>query len=153
MWKKYVPRTVEGQTVEEQSLEILNSKESTKKILKDAEVFESNASMDVNQKVRALYHQLEFSGRTPKDVVLAKEHVRKTLFTRHGTRNEDKTADTDSANLVRDDTFYETKICEIEGTVYTIVGRVARIQINANGMRTLVESNNRANKRMGRVRD
>ena len=153
LWKKYIPRTFEGQTVEEQSLEILNSKESTKKILKDAEAFESNASMDVNQKVRALYHQLEFSGLTPKDVVLAKEHVRKTLFTRHGTRNEDKTADTDSANLVRDDTFYETKICEIEGTVYKIVGRVDRIQINDNGTRTLVEIKNRANKLFGRVRD
>ena len=153
LWKKYIPRTFEGQTIEEQSLEILNSKESTKKILKDAETFESNASTDVNQKVRALYHQLEFSGLTPKDIVLAKEHVRKTLFTRHGTRNEDNTADTDSANLVRDDTFYEMKICEIEGTVYKIVGRVDRIQINDDGSRTLVEIKNRANKLFGHVRD
>ena len=153
LWKKYVPRTFEGQTVEEQSLDILNSKESTKKILKDAETFESNASTDVNQKVRALYHQLEFSGLEPKDIVLAKEHVRKTLFTQHGTRNEDKTADTDSANLVRDETFYEMKICEIEGTVYKVVGRVDRIQINDDGSRTLVEIKNRANKLFGRVRD
>src|SRR6056300_1236423 len=153
LWKKYVPRTFEGQTIEEQSLEILNSKESTKKILKEAETFESNASNDVNQKVRALYHQLEFSGLAPKDIVLAKEHVRKTLFTQHGTRNEDKTADTDSANLVRDDTFYEMNICEIEGTVYKVMGRVDRIQLNEDGTKTLVEIKNRANKLFGRVRD
>src|SRR5210317_1875919 len=153
LWKKYVPRTFEGQTIEEQSLEILNSKESTKKILKEAETFESNASNDVNQKVRALYHQLEFSGLAPKDIVLAKEHVRKTLFTQHGTRNEDKTADTDSANLVRDDTFYEMNICEIEGTVNKVMGRVDRIQLNEDGTKTLVEIKNRANKLFGRVRD
>src|SRR5210317_1527310 len=153
LWKKYVPTTFEGQTIEEQSLEVLNSKESTKKILKEAETFESNASNDVNQKVRALYHQLEFSGLAPKDVVLAKEHVRKTLFTQHGTRNEDKTADSDTANLIRDDTYYEMKICEIEGTVYKVVGRVDRIQLNEDGTKTLVEIKNRANKLFGRVRD
>src|SRR6056300_1224308 len=142
LWKKYVPTTFEGQTIEEQSLEVLNSKESTKKILKEAETFESNASNDVNQKVRALYHQLEFSGLAPKDVVLAKEHVRKTLFTQHGTRNEDKTADSDTANLIRDDTYYEMKICEIEGTVYKVVGRVDRIQLNEDGTKTLVEIQN-----------
>ena len=84
---------------------------------------------------------------------MAKEYVRKTLFTQHGTRNEDKTAETDTANLVRDDTFYEMKICEIEGTVYKIVGRVDRVQLNEDGSRTLVEIKNRANKLFGRVRD
>lgn len=153
LWKKYIPTTFEGKTVEEQSINILNSKESTKKILKEAEAFESNASSDVNQKVRALYHQIEFSGLHPKDMVLAKEHVRKTLFTQHGTRNEDKTANADPANLIRDDTFYEMKICEIEGTVYKIVGRVDRIQNNEDGTRTLVEIKNRATKLFGRVRD
>ena len=153
LWKKYIPRTFEGQTIDEQSIQVLNSKESTKKILKDAETFESNASTDVTQQVRALYHQLEFSGLEPKDIVLAKEYVRKTLFTQHGTRNEDKTAETDTANLVRDDTFYEMKICEIEGTVYKIVGRVDRVQLNEDGSRTLVEIKNRANKLFGRVRD
>lgn len=153
LWKRYIPASFDGQTVEERSVEILNSRESTKKILKDAENFESDSSTDVNQKVRALYHQIEFSGLHPKDMVLAKEHVRKTLFTQHGTRNEDKTADADSANLIRDNTFYEMKICEIEGTVYKIVGCVDRIQINEDGSRTLVEIKNRANKLFGRVRD
>lgn len=67
LWKKYVPTTFEGQTIDEIAIDILNSTESTTKILKDAEQFESDSSTDVNQKVRALYHQLEFSGLKPKD--------------------------------------------------------------------------------------
>jgi DNA polymerase III epsilon subunit-like protein len=153
LWKKYVPTTFEGQTIDEIAIDILKSTESTTKILKDAEQFESDSSTDVNQKVRALYHQLEFSGLKPKDVVLAKDHVRKTLFTQHGTRNEDKTADADHAKLVRDDTFYELTIAEIEGTVYKVVGRVDRIQNNEDGSRTLVEIKNRTNKLFNRVRD
>jgi hypothetical protein len=45
------------------------------------------------------------------------------------------------------------KICEIEGTVYKVVGRVDRIQLNEDGTKTLVEIKNRANKLFGRVRD
>lgn len=153
LWKKFIPISFDGQTVDERSVAILNSNESTKKILKEAESFESDSSTDVNQKVRALYHQIEFSGLNPKDIIIAKEHVRKTLFTNHGTRNEDRTADADTATLIRDDTFYEMHICEIEGTRYKIVGCVDRIQLNEDGSRTLVEIKNRANKLFGRVRD
>lgn len=153
LWKKYSPHTFEGQTKNDKALEVINSSESVKKILVDAESFKSDTSTDVNQKVRALYHQIEHSGLEPKDIVVAKDHIRKTLFTNHGTRNEDKTADTDAANLVEDDTFYTYDVCTIEGTLYQIVGRVDRIQMNEDGSRTLVEIKNRANKLFGRVRD
>jgi DNA polymerase III epsilon subunit-like protein len=153
LWKKYSPKTFDGQTKDDKALEVINSTEATKKILADAESFKSDTSTDVNQKVRALYHQIEHSNLEPKDIVVAKDHIRKTLFTNHGTRNEDKTADTDTANLVEDDTFYTYDICTIEGTLYQIVGRVDRIQLNEDGSRTLVEIKNRANKLFGRVRD
>ena len=153
LWKKYSPQTFEGQTKDDKAIEVINSSESAKKILGDAEGFKSESSTDVNQKIRALYHQIEHSDLEPKDMVVAKDHIRKTLFTNHGTRNEDKTANTDSANLVEDDTFYTYDICTIEGTLYQIVGRVDRIQMNEDGTRTLVEIKNRANKLFGRVRD
>ena len=153
LWKKYSPQTFEGQTKNDKALEVINSSESVKKILVEAEGFKSDTSTDVNQKVRALYHQIEHSGLEPKDIVVAKDHIRKTLFTNHGTRNEDKTADTDAANLIEDDTFYTYDVCTIEGTLYQIVGRVDRIQLNEDGSRTLVEIKNRANKLFGRVRD
>jgi len=153
LWKKYSPQTFEGQTRDDKAIEVINSSESVKKILGDAEGFKSENSTDVNQKIRALYHQIEHSDLEPKDMVVAKDHIRKTLFTNHGTRNEDKTANTDSAHLVEDDTFYTHDICTIEGTLYQIVGRVDRIQMNEDGTRTLVEIKNRANKLFGRVRD
>ena len=153
LWKKYSPQTFEGQTKEDAALEVLTANPNTMKILKDVEHFRSESSADVDQKIRAVYHQIEHSGIEPKDMLLAKDHLRKTLYTNHGTRNESKTADADKANLVEDDTFYKMDICTIEGTLYQIVGRIDRIQLNEDGSRTLVEIKNRAKRLFGRVRD
>jgi DNA polymerase III epsilon subunit-like protein len=153
LWKKYSPQTFEGKTKEDKALEILMWNTSTKKILEDAENFKSENSADVAQKTRAVYHQIEHSGLSAEDMVIAKDHLRKTLYTNHGTRNEYKTADADKANLVEDDTFYTHDICTIEGTLYQIVGRIDRLQMNEDGSRTLVEIKNRAKGLFNRVRD
>jgi len=153
LWKKYSPQTFEGKTKEEKALEILAWNMSTKKILEDAENFKSENSADVAQKTRAVYHQIEHSGLSAEDMVIAKDHLRKTLYTNHGTRNEYKTADADKANLIEDDTFYTHDICTIEGTLYQIVGRIDRLQMNEDGSRTLVEIKNRAKGLFNRVRD
>jgi DNA polymerase III epsilon subunit-like protein len=153
LWKKYSPQTFEGKTKEDTALAILTCNTSTKKILEEAENFKSENSSDVEQKIRAVYHQLEYSGLTPQDTVLAKDHLRKTIYTNHGTRNEYKTADADHANLIEDDTFYTHDICTIEGTLYQIVGRIDRIQMNEDGSRTLVEIKNRTKTLFNRVRD
>ena len=153
LWKKYKPQTFEGVLKDEEAVNILNSKESTKKILAAAMSFKSETSTDVSEKTRALYHQLEYSGLTPKELVDVKDYIRKTLYTNHGTRNEDKTADLDNAVLKRDDTFYTYDICTIEGTLYQIVGRIDRIQENEDGSRILVEIKNRAKCLFNRVRD
>jgi DNA polymerase III epsilon subunit-like protein len=153
LWKKYSPQTFEGKTKEDKALEILMWNTSTKKILEDAENFKSENSADVAQKTRAVYHQIEHSGLSVEDMILAKDHLRKTLYTNHGTRNEYKTADADKAKLVEDDTFYTHDICTIEGTLYQIVGRIDRLQMNEDGSRTLVEIKNRAKGLFNRVRD
>ena len=153
LWKKYSPQTFEGKTKEDTALAILTCNTSTKKILEEAENFKSENSSDVEQKIRAVYHQLEYSGLTPQDTVLAKDHLRKTIYTNHGTRNEYKTADADHTNLIEDDTFYTHDICTIEGTLYQIVGRIDRIQMNEDGSRTLVEIKNRTKTLFNRVRD
>ena len=153
LWKKYSPQTFEGKTKEDKALEILMWNTSTKKILEDAENFKSENSADVAQKTRAVYHQIEHSGLSAEDMVIAKDHLRKTLYTNHGTRNEYKTADADKAKLVEDDTFYTHDICTIEGTLYQIVGRIDRLQMNEDGSRTLVEIKNRAKGLFNRVRD
>jgi DNA polymerase III epsilon subunit-like protein len=155
LWKKYSPQTFEGQTKEEEAVLVLNSMEATKKILTDAENFKSEKSDDVQQQTRKLFHQIEHSGLLPQDMLKAKDHIKKTLFTNHGTRNEDKTAKFDkmAANLTEDDTFYKYDICEIEGTLYQVVGRVDRIQNNEDGSRTLVEIKNRTRGLFNTVRD
>jgi DNA polymerase III epsilon subunit-like protein len=153
LWKRYSPDTFEGKTKEDKALEILMWNTSTKKILEDAENFKSENSADVAQKTRAVYHQIEHSGLSAEDMVIAKDHLRKTLYTNHGTRNEYKTADADKAKLVEDDTFYTHDICTIEGTLYQIVGRIDRLQMNEDGSRTLVEIKNRAKGLFNRVRD
>jgi DNA polymerase III epsilon subunit-like protein len=155
LWKKYSPQTFEGKTKEEEALLVLNSLETTKKILNEAESFKSETSMDVQQETRKLFHQIEHSGLLPQQMVQAKEHIRKTLYTNHGTRNEQKTAQTDkmATNLVEDDTFYKYDITTIEGTLYQIVGRLDRIQNNEDGTRTLVEIKNRTRGLFNRVRD
>ena len=153
LWKKYKPQTFEGVLKDDEAVNTLNSKETTKKILAAAMSFKSESSADVAEKTRALYHQLEYSGLTPKELIDTKDYIRKTLYTNHGTRNEDKTADLDSAVLKRDDTYYTYDICTIEGTLYQIVGRIDRIQENEDGSRTLVEIKNRAKCLFNRVRD
>ena len=155
LWKKYSPQTFEGQTREEEALIVLNSLESTKKILQEAENFKSDISTDVQQETRKLFHQIEHSGLLPQDMVKAKDHIQKTLATNHGTRNERKTAQTDkmSASLHEDETFYKYDICVLEGTLYQIVGRVDRIQQNEDGSRTLVEIKNRTKGLFNKVRD
>ena len=153
LWKKYSPQTFEGKTKEDKALEILMWNTSTKKILEDAENFKSENSAEVAQKTRAVYHQIEHSGLSAEDMVIAKDHLRKTLYTNHGTRNEYKTANADHAKLVEDDTFYTHDICTIEGTLYQIVGRIDRLQMNEDGSRTLVEIKNRAKGLFNRVRD
>ena len=153
LWKKYSPQTFEGTTKEDKALEIFTANPNTKNILEEVENFKSEKSTDVEQKIRAVYHQIEHSGLTPQDMVLAKDHLRKTLYTNHGTRNEYKTADADHVKLVEDDTFYTHDICTIEGTLYQIVGRIDRLQMNEDGSRTLVEIKNRAKTLFNRVRD
>jgi len=155
LWKKYSPQTFRGQTKEEEALVVLNSLSSTRDILKEAESFKSEISTDVQQETRKLFHQIEHSGLLPQQMIQAKEHIRKTLATNHGTRNEKKTAKFDkmAANLHEDETFYKYDICVIEGTLYQIVGRLDRIQLNEDGSRTLVEIKNRTRGLFNRVRD
>ena len=153
LWKKYSPSTFEGSTKDEEALRIINSKQETMTIFEDAMNFKSRNSTDVSQKVRALYQKIEHCDLSPMEMVATKDYITKTLRTNHGTQNEDKTADSDTANLVKDDTFYEYNICTIEGTLYQIVGRVDRIQLNDDGSKTLVEIKNRTKRLFNTVRD
>lgn len=143
LMKRYTPHVFKGKTKEDVANEVIAENSETKRILTDVESFKSEDSSEVEQKIRSVYSQVENIGLTPEKILIIKDQFRKILYTNHGTRNEDKTADLDDAKLMRDDTFYTYDICSIEGTLYQIVGRVDRIQLNADGSRTLVEIKNR----------
>ena len=74
------------------------------------------------------------------------------MYTTHGTRNEDQTADLDEAELHRDETFYNLHVITIKGTRYEIVGRIDRFQNKGDGIKTLVEIKNRTKGLFNKVR-
>ena len=83
------------------------------------------------------------------------EHIRSKVYTTHGTRSEDKTADTvektEGVKLIRDDNFYTLPVCEIFENKYVICGKVDRIEERPDGSKVLVEIKNRTNRIFGSV--
>jgi DNA polymerase III epsilon subunit-like protein len=144
LWYKYSPKTFKGKTKDQIAREAIESSPVARGILEDAQRFKSTNSSAVEQKTKAAMNQLHnISGLTNADLDAAKEYVRKTLFTNHGIRHEDRTAEKDPT-LKTDDTFYTYEVCTIEGTRYDIVGRIDRIVANEDGTLTVVEIKNRA---------
>ena len=153
LWNKYSPETCKKQTKEQVAVGVLTSMGSTEKILNDANGFKANTTAEVQKKLRGAYYDLERSGLSGPDTVAAKDYIKKTLYTNFGTQNEQRTADEDSAYLIRDDTFYSLDVCEIMGTKYQVVGRIDRLQVHENGSKTIVEIKNRMDGLFNVVRD
>lgn len=153
LWYKYSPKTFKGKTKDQIAREAIESSTVAKGILEDAQRFKSTNSSAVEQKSKAAMNQLQnISGLGATELDAAKEYVRKTLFTNHGIRHEDRTAEKDST-LKTDDTFYTYEVCTIEGTRYDIVGRIDRIVANEDGTLTVVEIKNRTRGLFKSVRD
>jgi hypothetical protein len=80
------------------------------------------------------------------------DHLKTMMYTTHGTRNEDQTADLDESILHKDETFYSFPVTTIKGTKYEIVGRIDRYHKKEDGTKTLVEIKNRTNGLFNKVR-
>jgi hypothetical protein len=80
------------------------------------------------------------------------EHLRKMMYTTHGTNSEDTTADLDEAELHKDEKFYTLDVVTIKGTRYEIVGRIDRYQMKDDGSKILVEIKNRTKGLFNKVR-
>ena len=153
LWCKYSPQTFKGKTKEQLALEAIAASPIASGLLDDAQRFKSIDSSSVEQKVRAITNQLiSRSGLENTKLDAAKEYIRKTLYTNHGIRHEDKTAESDP-NMKVDETFYRYEVCTIEGTKYEIVGRIDRLVSNEDGSLSIVEIKNRANYLFKTVRD
>jgi DNA polymerase III epsilon subunit-like protein len=153
LWCKYSPDTFEGQTKEQIAIEAINSSNVASELLADAQKFVSKDSTAVEQKYRAVSNQLiSKTNLSDKQKDAAKDYIRKTLYTNHGTRHESTTAKL-NPDYIEDDTYYKYTVCVIEGTEYEIVGRIDRLIKDEMGSLTLVEIKNRANCLFKNVRE
>jgi len=154
IWKKNNPKNFDGLTKDEKNEEAMNSSENTKNIFEYAmseTPKNSNEVQTLVSKTIEMVSRDETLTLTQKKMV--NEHMRKMIYTTHGTRSEDTTADLDESKLLRDEKFYSLKIVSTEGTLYEIVGRIDRYQENDDGSKTLVEIKNRTKGLFKKVRD
>ena len=139
LWAKYAPETFEGRTKEQEALDTIEKCSAAKLLFTDAGTYKSMNSSDIERKFNAVANQLHIKSNLSKpDIKLVEDHLRKTLFTNHGTKHEDTTA-SNYDDLKEDETFYKYDVCSIEGTTYRICGRIDRIRDD----KTIIEIKNR----------
>ena len=153
LWSKYRPDTFIGKTKEQIALQAIQTSPVARDLLRDSQNFKSTGSSSVEQKLRAVTNQLEQNAGFDKEQLdSAKEYIRKTLFTNHGTRYEDNTA-SNYTDLHEDPTFYTYDVCKIEGTLYQVVGRIDRVREHEDGSHSVGEIKNRTKGLFKTVRD
>lgn len=156
MWKKYSPETFKGLTKKDKAEQALGFSTEAQEVL--AGSLEIRAK-DSNQ-VQSIFNEArdkvisdpKLSDAQKTDVV---EHLRSKIYTTHGTRSEDQTADKvqadENVRLVRDNSFYNYDVCEMEDARFVITGKIDRIEEHEDGTRTLVEIKNRTNRLFNKV--
>jgi len=148
IWKKNWPDTFTGRTKQDLADEALGRSAASRKVLSEALSVKAANSTEAQTNFEAARAKVEADVTlTPEDRTKIVEHLRSRCYTTHGTRSEDKTAvkveaDT-GATLVRDNAFYNLTVLEIDDVQYVITGKVDRIEVGADGSRTLVEIKNR----------
>jgi DNA polymerase III epsilon subunit-like protein len=154
MWKKNNPNNFDGVTKEEKYEMVTNSSEEAKALFDTMSKQIPSDSDGVNKLVEKSVSAIQnIDDLDTNEKSMVTEHIRKMIYTNHGTRSEDKTADLDENKLITDDTFYSLAVITIQGTTYEIVGRIDRLQLNDDGSKTLVEIKNRTRGLFKKVRD
>ena len=150
-WKKYSPTTFTGQTRKDRAEEVLGVSPVARDALNSALKIETNNSSDVQKVYREVVEKVNLDSKLTdiqKTEVL--NHIRSEVYTSHGTRSEDKTADkvtaTENAKLVRDDSFYNLNVCKLNDVDYVVIGKIDRIEERPDGSKVLVEIKNRTNR-------
>jgi hypothetical protein len=158
MWKKYSPGTFKGLTKKDRAEETLKMSVDAQRVLDSAVSIKTTSSDEVQKVFAEAQQKVNLDSKlneTQKAEVI--EHIRSKVYTSHGTRTEDRTADKVVADtgvrLERDDAFYTFPVCELDDRNYVIVGKIDRIEVGPDGSRTLVEIKNRTNRLFKRVVD
>tara|TARA_R110002073_G_scaffold264089_1_gene427127 strand:- start:1773 stop:2972 length:1200 start_codon:yes stop_codon:yes gene_type:complete len=154
LWKKYSPGTFTGKTVLDIQVEAISQSEKSQSVLAKAIASIPKNSEEVQKVFLAAKASIDHdTSLTMVDKVAITDHIRSKVYTGHGIRNEDMTADLDSRNLLTDNTFYTYPIVTIANTRYEIVGRIDRYYVDDNGDKVLVEIKNRTRGLFSKVRD
>ncbi len=155
-WKKYSPETFTGQTQKDRAEAALKSSDVAQEVLKSALSVKAKDSTEVQkvftQAKEKVNSDTKLDASQKAEVI---EHLRSQVYTTHGTRSEDKTADkvesTENVRLVRDDLFHNLEVCVIGDSKFVICGKIDRIEERPDGSRILVEIKNRTNRLFRRV--
>jgi DNA polymerase III epsilon subunit-like protein len=153
MWKKYSPSNFTGETRDERNLRALESSQEAQQLLKSVMAHKPKDSDEVRTIVdlsTQIIQQDDKLTQSQKSMVC--DHLRKMMYTTHGTNSEDLTADLDEQELHKDETFYTYPVATIKGTRYEIVGRIDRYQVKEDGSKVLVEIKNRTRGLFNKVR-
>lgn len=148
LWKKNWPDTFNGKTKRDLADEALAKSAPARQVLAAALAVRAADSTEAQNNFEAAKAKITSDTTlSVNDRETIIEHLRSKCYTTHGTRSEDKTAlkvenDT-GVKLVKDNSFYNMEILELDGVKYVITGKIDRIEVKPDGSRTLVEIKNR----------
>ena len=148
LWKKNWPDTFTGRTKQDLADEALGRSAASRKVLSEALSVKAANSTEAQANFEAARAKVEADATlTADDRSKIVEHLRSRCYTSHGTRSEDKTAvkveEDTGATLIKDNAFYNLTVLEMPDVHFVITGKVDRIEVGADGSRTLVEIKNR----------
>ena len=156
LWKKYAPQTFTGKTKKDKAEEALSVSSEAQAVLATA----LNTKAKDSHEVQKIYSEaLEKVNSDTKLNATQKaevaEHLRSKVYTTHGTRSEDKTAEKvaiqENVSWVKDNAFYTHDVCELGDKKFVVVGKIDRIEERPDGSKVLVEIKNRANRLFRKV--
>ena len=154
LWKQYSPETFTGKTVMDIQTEAIANSTRSQSVLAKAIATIPKNSVEAQRVFSEAKEAIDSDDSLSKeDKVCITDHIRSKVYTNHGTRSEDKTADLSEDDLQVDNTFYKYPVITIGDTVYTIVGRIDRYYVDDDGNKVLVEIKNRTKGLFKRVRD
>ena len=152
MWKKYSPQNFNSKTKLDVAKESMKKSDTAYEIVEQARKKKAKNSTEAQETFKEAEKKIQSDQKlTDEDKKTVIDHLKSQVYTIHGTRNEDQTAEKTGLELKKDNTFYSLYIATHEERDYVVVGRVDRIETLPDGSQILVEIKNRTNKLFRRV--
>ena len=156
LWKKYAPQTFTGKTKKDKAEEALSVSSEAQAVLATALNTKAKDSLEVQKIYSEALEKVNSDTKLSKEQKAeVAEHLRSRVYTTHGTRSEDKTAEKvaiqENVSWVKDNAFYTHDVCELGDKKFVVVGKIDRIEERPDGSKVLVEIKNRTNRLFRKV--